>query len=135
MLYIIHRANHPEITYRGGQDPIIHLQADLDEAVAWASRHNRRWAFTLSNAGASYAEFRSTLDQLDEIDWQAVAASDWSESETKEHKQAEFLVHESFPWELVERIGVVSPNLRVQVSAIVGAARRPAVEIIPDWYY
>ncbi len=28
MLYVIHRANHPELAYRGGQGPIVHLEAD-----------------------------------------------------------------------------------------------------------
>jgi hypothetical protein len=29
MLYLIHQANHPELSYRGGQDPIVRLEADL----------------------------------------------------------------------------------------------------------
>ena len=52
MLYVIHMANSPELDYRGGQGPIVHLEADLHEAVDWAERHGRRWAFTLSNAGS-----------------------------------------------------------------------------------
>ncbi len=34
MLHLIYRANHPELTYRGGQGPIVHLEADLHQAVA-----------------------------------------------------------------------------------------------------
>src|ERR1044071_8723338 len=30
MLYVIYQANHPELTYRGGQEPIVHMEADLD---------------------------------------------------------------------------------------------------------
>lgn len=33
MLYIIHKANHPELSYKGGQEPIIHLEADLYKAA------------------------------------------------------------------------------------------------------
>src|SRR5213594_3136416 len=29
MLFLIHRANHPDLMYRDGQEPIIHLEADL----------------------------------------------------------------------------------------------------------
>ena len=29
MLYVIHMANSPELDYRGGQGPIVHLEADL----------------------------------------------------------------------------------------------------------
>jgi len=135
MLYIIYRGNHPEINYRDGQGSIVHLEADLSEAIAWADRNRRRWAFTLSNAGAIYTEFRSTADQLQEISWDAIAASDWRAAEVKEGKQAEFLVHESFPWELVGRVGVVSASLRAQVRDILGAEGQPVVEIRPDWYY
>ena len=77
MLYVISQANHPQLTYRGGQDPIVHLEADLRATVAWAEEQDLRWAFTLSNAGARYFEDRSDLGQLDEIDWDAVEATDW----------------------------------------------------------
>src|SRR5688572_32706394 len=52
MLFVIHQANHPDLTYRGGQGPIVHLEADLRQVVEWATENGRRWAFSLSNAGA-----------------------------------------------------------------------------------
>lgn len=134
MLYLIHRANHEELTYRGGQGPIVHLEADLAGTVAWANGNARRWAFTLSNAGAFYFEDRADLAQLGEIDWDAVQARDWRGK--KEGKQAEFLVEQSFPWELVSRIGVGSQQVYGQVrAALKAAAHKPHVEIKPDWYY
>lgn len=136
MLYVIHCANHPELAYRGGQGPIIHLEADLHRVVAWANGNRRLWAFSLSNAGAFYAQFRSEIGELHEVDWPAVAATDFRSAEVKEGKQAEFLVHESFPWELVERIGVMSQGVGQQVvNAMRSAAHRPTVEIIRGWYY
>lgn len=77
MLYLIHMANDPELTYRGGQRPIVHLEADLNRAVAWADMNERRWAFTLSNAGSYYFEDRCELAQLDEINWPAVRTNRW----------------------------------------------------------
>ena len=77
MLFLIHKANHPNLTYRGGQGPIIHLEADLHAAVAWAQEKQRRWAFTLSNAGSRYFEDLCDLDDLDEINWEALAANWW----------------------------------------------------------
>lgn len=67
MLYVIHCANHPELTYRGGQGAIVHLEADLYNVVAWANAHSRRWAFSLSNAGAYYTQFRASLNQLGDV--------------------------------------------------------------------
>lgn len=136
MLYVLHRANHPELTYREGQGPIVHMEADLRRVVDWAGNCGRRWAFSLSNAGAFYAEFRSQLEELDQLDWAAIAARDFRAEEVKEKKQAEFLVHGSFPWELVERIGVLSRDIQVEVAALLSeAAHRPAVEIQSDWYF
>ena len=37
MLYMIHRGNHPELSYHGGQGEILHLEADLHASVACAS--------------------------------------------------------------------------------------------------
>jgi hypothetical protein len=136
MLFLIHRANHPELTYRGGQGPILHLEADLHETVAWAAGEGRRWAFSLSNAGAVYTEFRGRLDQLGEVNWQAVASRDFRDAQMKEGKQAEFLVHGFFPWELVRRVGVQSAAVQGRVlQALAGAAHRPAVDVRADWYY
>lgn len=136
MLYLIYRANHPDLTYRGGQDPIVHLEADLHHVVAWANRSGRRWAFSPANAGASYTPFLSSLGQLDQINWDAVDAADWRQEDVKEGKQAEFLMHESFPWTLVSRIGVKSAGIKARAETILtGAQRRPPVEIRPDWYY
>ena len=136
MLYLIHCANHPDLTYRGGQDPIVHLEADLHDAAAWAAANGKRWAFSLSNAGAYYTEFRERLDQLNEVDWEAVAATDFRDSQVKEGKQAEFLVQDFFPWQLVRRIGVIDALVYGKVvHALSGTPQRPAVEVHRDWYF
>ena len=134
MLYVISQANHLQLSYRGGQGPIVHLEADLRATVAWAETQGLRWAFTLSNAGARYFEDRSDLGQLDEIDWDAVEATDWRRC--KEGKQAEFLIEQRFSWELVSRIGVQSRRVCDQTEAVLEAgAHGPPVEIRRAWYY
>jgi len=136
MLYLLHRANHPELTYRSGQEPIVHLEAELPEVVHWARSEGCLWTFSLSNAGAAYAEFRNRLSQLDEVDWRAVAAKDFRDPSVKEGKQAEFLVHGFFPWHLIRRIGVCTRRTQNQVlRALSGAQHRPVVELRKDWYY
>jgi hypothetical protein len=136
MLYVIHCANHPELAYCGGQQPIVHLEADLHKVVQWADANERRWAFSLSNAGAVYTQFRTGLDRLGEINWNAVAASNFKAADVKEAKQAEFLVQQSFPWHLVETIGIHSEGIATRVSAAIqGAAHRPQIEVKRGWYY
>jgi hypothetical protein len=136
MLWVIHCANHPELAYRGGQQPILHLEADLHKVVEWAEANERRWAFSLSNAGAVYTQFRTGVDRLGDINWNAVSASDFRPADIKEGKQAEFLVHQSFPWDLVEKIGIHSEGIATKVSAAIqGAAHRPQIEVKRGWYY
>lgn len=136
MLFLIHCANHSELAYRGGQGPILHLEADLHETVAWATAEGKRWAFSLSNAGAVYTEFRDRMEQLDEVDWAAVAATDFRDALVKEGKQAEFLVRDFFPWHLVRRIGAFDAGVYGQaLHALSGAAHRPAVEVRREWYF
>lgn len=134
MLYLIHRANDPELTYRGGQNSIIHLEADLYETVDWADENDVRWAFTSSNAGSRYAEFFCDVEELDEINWEAVQATQWRSH--KDGKQAEFLMENSFPWELIERIGIISRNVYPQVvNTTSQSSHHPTIQLMRDWYY
>jgi hypothetical protein len=134
MLYLLHKANLHGLSYQGGQRPIVHLEADLRAGVEWANQNDRRWALTLSNAGSYYFEDRCDLDCLHEIDWDAVKARYWQHC--KERKQAEFLLERSFPWHLVERVGVSSEaTYRGVVQALPASGHRPPVEILSDWYY
>lgn len=134
MLYMINQANDPDLAYRDGQDSIVHLEADLRQTVDWAEYQGKRWAFTLSNAGARYFEDRCNLRQLGEINWDAVQTRDWKRC--KEGKQAEFLIERQFPWELVSRIGVLSHGIHSQVTtALRATSHKPLVVIKPEWYY
>lgn len=136
MLYVIYRRDNPELLYKGGQEPVIHLEADLTNVVQKATDASQRWAFTTSNAGAFYTDFYSSLQHLNQINWDAVAANQWAQADIKEAKQSEFLVHTSFPWELVERIVTYSESTASAVARVLhNATHRPPVEIKKQWYY
>jgi len=134
MLYLIYQGNHPDMAYAGGQGPILHFEADLHATVAWANTQHLRWAFTLSNAGSYYFEDYNDLAHLGKIDWNAVQAHDWRMH--KEGKQAEFLLEHSFPWRLIERIGVYSSTVYRQVAnSLPQQGHRPNIEVLREWYY
>ena len=137
MLFKINKATDPTLPYQGRQKLIVHLEADLNKVVDWAHDKKRRWAFSLTNAGSRYAEFRDDLANLNEINWPSVSATYWAvPPEVREHKQAEFLLYGSFPWRLVERIGVHSMPAGQRVTAAIAAAdHRPEVNIMREWYY
>src|SRR5580658_6852245 len=94
MLYLLYQGNHPELTYRGGQRPIVHLEADLHAVVEWAEANGKRWSFSNGNAGTRYTPFFDDLGEVNVLDWTAIAATDWKDPFVKERKQAEFLVEE-----------------------------------------
>jgi ssDNA thymidine ADP-ribosyltransferase, DarT len=136
MLYLIHRQNHPGLTYRGGQRPILHLEADLHEVVAWAESQDRPWAFTDRNAGSMYFQTFRDLADLGRLNWEHIASVDFRDAVVKEVKQAEFLVHGSFPWSLVRSIGVIDEAIARRVREfLVDARHQPDVQVRRAWYY
>lgn len=136
MLYLIHRKD-PELRFRGGQEPIVHLEADLHRSAAWADENRHWWAFTLSNAGSRNFKDRNDLARLGELDWVAIDSRDPRDQVAGKHgRQAEFLMERYFPWSLVERIGVISREVKDQVDGALRKARhRPRVEVRRDWYH
>ncbi len=136
MLYIFHKRNHPDLPYTGGQEPIVHLQADMNAVVVWANGHNKPIAFSTSNAGSLTADFYTRKEDLHRIDWDSVHARDFRGRLTQERKQAEFLVFDWFPWHLVEHIGVFDQNSlkRVQLATAMGT-HQPTVNIENSWYF
>ncbi len=137
MLYIIHMGNHPDLShYRNGQTPILHLQVDMETAISWADQHGIRWAFSDRNAGSRIADFYNNRNELDNINWEAVTSIDFRDSVIKEGKQAEFLIHDTCPWHLVEKIGVLTATVCDQVNGILrNIQHHPMVSIERTWYY
>lgn len=136
MLYILYRGNHSEINYRGGQENIIHLEADLYKTIDWAARTGKRWVFTDANAGSYYFNDYNDINDLDKLNWNAIYSNDWRDSQIREAKQSEFLCEDSFAWRLVERIGVINMAIYNQVREILtNSIHKPIVEIKRDWYY
>jgi hypothetical protein len=136
MLFLLHKGNHPDLTYHGGQRPIVHLEADLRAVVDWAASIGRRWAFSNGNAGARYTAFFNSIDQLNLLDWKAINEDDWRDPIVKDRKQAEFVVAESFPWGLVERIGVIDKDAAEQVAYVIRSAdHKPSIVVARSWYY
>jgi len=138
MLYILHMGNHLDLSYHEGQRPIIHLEADLMATIKWASKKGIRWAFSDRNAGTRYANFYRSVEDLGKVNWDAVQSTDFRDMVVKDGKQAEFLIWESFPWSLVERIGVIDGQMSEQVKTILSKAKAvhgPAVAVERSWYY
>jgi hypothetical protein len=136
MLFILHKGNHPNLTYQGGQSPMLHLVADLSEVVAWADSERRPWAFTDRNAGSGYFQSFRDLAELSRLNWDHIASHNFGEALIKEAKQAEFLVYQFLPWSLVRTIGAINERVAARVRQIVSTAgHKPDVQVQPGWYY
>ena len=131
MLYTITQRS-ADLSYTGGDEPIVHLEADLRHVVDWAESVDLRWVFTDVSAATNYFEDFVDLSELNQIDWETVSAMWWSGRSAE--KQAEFLVESEFDWALVDRIGCRSTLTFDRVVDVV-EGRTPSIEIIPSWYY
>jgi ssDNA thymidine ADP-ribosyltransferase, DarT len=136
MLGAIHKGRVPG--YQGGQRDVVYLVAQA-ESVATAGLV---WCFTNGHGVEAVSEFYARLEDLNRVDWDAVRTWRWGgrwlldDPDIMRRKQAEFLAHQSFPWTLVERIGVLDAAMAAQVREVLAsAAHQPRVTIEPKWYY
>ena len=130
MLYVVSQGH---ADYAAGQQPIIHLVSSIDTIVA----SGRPWAFTDIHADLGYASQFDSLGDLGEVDWGIMPVRQWGgDSELKEKRQAEFLVHDFCPWNAIVEIGVIDDAVAVKVQAVLAAAEhKPNVVVHRDWYY
>ena len=136
MLYILHMGNHPDVTYRGGQSPIVHLQADFHQVITWANANAVPWAFSSGNAGSRLTDFYNDPAQLNEIAWDSIRSTDFRDAKVKEGKQAEFLLLDVFPWTLIEKVGTIDPTIATKAKmALANVGHQPTIVVERTWYF
>lgn len=141
MLYVIKCENHPDLAYSNGQEDILHLEFNLQKVLNWAQDNGLKTCYTTSNAGSRYFEDYSDFTKIkDNIDWAAVDANQWSgtgiDKSVKENKQAEFLIENRIPIELLELVGVYNLQNYNKVNKILkGYNLSVNVKQKVDWYY
>lgn len=134
MLYTINRGNVEG--YTQGQRPIVHLVSSVQGAVALG----KPWCFTDGHAEMAFSNFFDDLENLDKIDWSVMKSKMWNDTDAqpdrKRKRQAEFLVHEFFPWTAVDAIGVIDTEMKDRVVRILGnSTHSPYVHVKRNWYY
>lgn len=135
MLYTIDRGNVEG--YEGGQAQVIYLVSSA-ESVASA---NLRSVFTDGHAEmAPLTNFYNDLADLNKLNWNILRSKLWFDTDTepdrKRRRQAEFLVHQFFPWELVDEIGVFDQAIAGQVrELLIESGHKPNVTIRRNWYF
>ncbi len=134
MLYAIHRGNVEG--YNEGEPPILHLVANV-EAVAASSQP---FVFTDGHAIMAFTNFYADLRELDKVDWEIMRARYWrdtlEDNDRVRRRNAEFLVHQFVPWQLIQEIGVMYKAVGDTVEQLLeGQTHQPTVKVHKEWYY
>jgi hypothetical protein len=116
MLYTINRGNVPN--YTQGQAALIHLVSDVEDIDA----RGLEFVFTDGHAVMEFTTFFDDLYDLDNIDWDVMESRYWfdtnEDNDRKRRRQAEFLVRNIFPWELITEIGVINYTIKAKTENI-----------------
>ena len=115
MLYAIHKGYVEG--YEDGQQSILHLVTSA-ESIANASLN---FVFSDGHAVMGYTSFYDDLSSLSAvIDWEIMKDVYWHDTDDdgdlKRRRQAEFLVHQSVPWSLIDGIGVKNRTIADRVN-------------------
>ena len=134
MLFAISRGH--VAGYTGGQEHVIHLVSTVDHARDLGTL----WCFTDGHADMEISRQYDDLASLDQIDWNLMKETWWNDTmldgDRKRRRQAEFLVHQTFPWTGITEIGVISDKMASHVQpAMKGALHQPEVVVRSGWYY
>jgi len=98
------------------------------------------FVFTDGHGIMAWTDFFDDLSLLREVDWSIMNLRYWNDTnespDRKRRRQAEFLVHRFFPWDLVHEVGVKTEHMRKSVQKVLSEyGRDTTVTAYPDWYY
>ncbi|RZM19679.1 MAG: DUF4433 domain-containing protein [Pedobacter sp.] len=129
--------------WRGGlseqvrQDDILHLcttvgrVANTTSGCVWSDGH------PLSN----FSRFDDDLEMLPaSLPWDALLSEQWhntqDDPDRKRRRQAEFLVPQVVPWQIIRTIGVRTAKTVDSVQGLLAnLPHQPKVVLVPEWYY
>lgn len=145
MLCAINAGTVPNCPY--GQADIIHLET----TVELVQMHGLRFVFFNMHSRLALAEEFDTHADLGSVHWDVICEPPlmdgfcryWNDKpdnpryvNRKALRQAEFLIHDYMPMNVVRRVGVFGPAQMTAVQRMLtGTGVTCAVEICRDWYY
>lgn len=116
---------------------IIYLVSSVERIT---SQSSQPWCFTDGHGIDQITQYYSDLKELINVDWEIISAWDYrdtpADNDRQRRKQAEFLVHKSFPIELIEKIGVYGAEQKKSVESILAkySCKIPVI-VEKKWYY
>lgn len=118
---------------KGQQNDIIFLVSDTETIL----KSGIPFMFTDRHAVIQYANFYNDLGDLNKLDWKTIKNKYWGESvDSREKKQAEFLVHSKLPLDHIYGIGVANDDAISSVRNILNDSEyEPNIKVKKDWYF
>jgi len=134
MLYVVNEGGVEG--YEGGQEPLVHLMT----RVQFIEEAELEFAFTDRHAVLRYANFYDDVASLDQVDHGLMRKKYWHDTarhpQRKERRQAEFLVHDFVPFELIGAIGVINEEMKTETERHLDRLdEAPPVIVKQRWYY
>ena len=116
-----------------GQREIIYLVTTAEAIVD----RQIPFMFTDGHAIISYVGHYNRMEDLPKVHWNIIKAPYWNDFvDGRCRRQAEFLVKERFPMELVQEIGVKDEAMRQRVENLLqDSVFQPLIRVRPEWYF
>lgn len=131
-------------TYKNGnvtgkpenQDHIIYLASTAEHVAS----NNGPFVFTDGHPVVEPKAFYNDLIHINQVDLPLMTQQYWNDTnddpDRKRRRQAEFLVHGQFAWELVLAVGVRTPAMQKWVNNLMcNTPHKPSCIVRPQWYY
>lgn len=131
MMFTLSKNNYE---YQQGFDEVVYLVSSVPRMVHLGCE----WIASDRNAALSLAEFTDDAGELGEhVSWDVIGARYWNDYvDGADLRAAEFLVHDSVPWEAVESVVTKTAPTKTKVERLIaGHEHCPPVTVRPGWYF
>ena len=134
MLYSIYKGNVEGCS--SNQEDLIYVVSTVQKV----DENSIEFVFTDGYGIMSFTNYFDDLSNLDEIDWPLMKQKYWSDTindfDRKRRRQAEFLIYQKFPWNLVIEIGALTIQMKEYIKSLLEySGHNTRVKTKPDWYY
>lgn len=118
------------------QSDIVYICCELTDIIS----NCEEWCFTNGHAKDSLTEFFNSMNEIDEIHWDAVGLRYWRPTEDfqdkQTRKQAEFLVRNHVPVNCISGIFVYTEEKRILIQQMLDRLSvKIPVSVNKEFYY
>ena len=122
--------------YPDGQTGVAYLISSVEEVAA----AGLPFAFTDGHPVSALSDHYDDLAELGSIDWELMQATYWNDTaddnDRRRRRQAEFLVHDAVPLNLLNEVVVRTDEKAAEVeAALKRSAWKPRVRVLPGFYF